>query len=141
MARAAAMGLPASLENLGAAIDADIQKDKDGHRLMLKMCKPRADGGWQEKPEDLERLFEYCANDVAVERQLERRLAVAVGERRRIRFLADRFEAIDVDVGGGKLRILVFDALCGYQAARMVARGADGQPVPGAAAFVAGVVL
>ncbi len=69
MSRAVAMGLPASLDSLGAALRCDITKDKDGHRLMLQMCKPRdvaADGTitWWEDEERLERLGAYCERDV-----------------------------------------------------------------------------
>lgn len=41
MARALAMGLPGSLEMAGFALGAKIQKDKDGHALMMRMCRPR----------------------------------------------------------------------------------------------------
>lgn len=40
-ARGVAAGLPASLEALGSAVRAPITKDKDGHRVMMKLCKPK----------------------------------------------------------------------------------------------------
>lgn len=40
-AKAAAHALPRDLERAGAALGLAIQKDKMGHSLMLKMCKPR----------------------------------------------------------------------------------------------------
>lgn len=44
MARGLALGLPASLDQLGKALRTPIQKDKDGHALMMRMCKPRRMG-------------------------------------------------------------------------------------------------
>ena len=82
MVMAYSLGLPGALENVAPAIGLKIEKDKVGHRLMLAMCKPRVakkgDVGpgpfWRDSPEDRTRLYEYCLNDVAVERQLEKRL-------------------------------------------------------------------
>lgn len=71
-ARGSAMGLPASLDTLGRALELDFKKDKAGHALMMKMCKPRAvspDGAiiWHEEPEQLDRLAAYCDQDVLTE--------------------------------------------------------------------------
>jgi hypothetical protein len=102
MARAAAMGLPASLENLGAAIDADIQKDKDGHRLMLKMCKPKTLDPltWHEDPADVERLQAYCDVDVGAECAIDARLPPLSERERRVweldQRINDRGVAIDL---------------------------------------------
>lgn len=41
-AKAAAFALPRSLEGAGAALGLPIQKDADGKKIMLKLCKPRA---------------------------------------------------------------------------------------------------
>lgn len=87
LARALAVGLPASLDMLGAALKAPIQKDKEGHRLMLQMCKPRkvhADGRieWWDDEERLERLGAYCDRDVETEMGVDNRLpALSVRER------------------------------------------------------------
>lgn len=40
-AKAAYHALPRSLEKAGSALGLDVAKDQDGHRLMLRMCKPR----------------------------------------------------------------------------------------------------
>jgi DNA polymerase bacteriophage-type len=66
---AAAMALPRNLEDLGAALGLGVQKDKDGHRLMLQMSKPRKvekDGSltWWEDAERIDRLHAYCDRDV-----------------------------------------------------------------------------
>jgi DNA polymerase len=77
MSRCAALSIPQGLEQAGMALKAKIQKDKVGHRLMMKMCKPRSiseDGRitWWESAEDLEKLGEYCAQDVESEAELDR---------------------------------------------------------------------
>lgn len=68
-ARAASWCLPRTLEGAAAALGLPVLKDKDGHALMLKMCKPRKPRKgeptdrtlWHETPEQLERLAAYCA--------------------------------------------------------------------------------
>ena len=75
MARAAALALPQALDSLTVALKTKSMKDMEGHKLMMKMCRPRmrefVDGKavlhWHDTPEQLERLMEYCANDVAAE--------------------------------------------------------------------------
>jgi DNA polymerase len=95
-ARGQAMGLPASLEALGAAVKADVQKDKEGHRLMLRMCKPKSidDSGhvtWHEKPEDVARLQDYCDLDVLSECSVDARVPRLSDRERRIWLLNQRF--------------------------------------------------
>jgi len=76
MAAAAYWGLPLSLDQAAPAAGIGVQKDKEGHALMMRMCRPRsidpltgAVTWWHETdPEKVERLAEYCANDVVVER-------------------------------------------------------------------------
>ncbi len=71
-AKAAALSLPRKLDQLGPALDLPVVKDKEGHRLMLKMSKPRRPtkndkSEWHEKFDEFERLFEYCETDVITE--------------------------------------------------------------------------
>lgn len=75
MARAYAMALPGSLEGALGALGTGAKKDKVGHALMLRMCRPRsvADDGtitWWTDPEKIERLIAYCKTDVVGERAL-----------------------------------------------------------------------
>lgn len=79
MARALAVGLPADLETVGRVLKLPLQKDKAGHRLMLKMCKPKKVSAdetieWHDDPADLERLAAYCDRDVEAESALDARL-------------------------------------------------------------------
>lgn len=76
MAAAAYWGLPLSLDMAGEAVGLppEFRKDKDGHKLMMQMNKPRKrypDGrfAWWDKdePERLDRLEAYCDQDVVVE--------------------------------------------------------------------------
>jgi len=71
MARGLAVALPGSLDMLAQALKLPVQKDKDGQRLMMQMCKPRRveDGQpiWWDDPEKIERLGLYCDRDVETE--------------------------------------------------------------------------
>lgn len=85
---AAMHSLPRKLEIVCRVLDLPIQKDDEGHKLMLKMCKPRtprkaekeADPTWASKvwyhetPADLLRQAQYCARDVEAEECLSDRL-------------------------------------------------------------------
>lgn len=73
-AKAAMHALPRRLEDACKALGLPIQKDMDGHKLMMKMCKPRKDGTWHETPEQIARLCEYCKQDVLAEEALSNAL-------------------------------------------------------------------
>lgn len=88
-AMAYAMAIPASLERAAAAVGIKQQKDMAGHRLMLQMCAPRSiapDGAitWWDEPDKLARLYEYCKQDVEVERELHKRLVPLSKKERRV---------------------------------------------------------
>lgn len=79
MAMAYAMSLPGSLEGCAAALGIHERKDLEGGRVMLQLSKPReirADGSivWWDDFERLQRLGEYCRQDVVVERAAGRRM-------------------------------------------------------------------
>lgn len=70
MARAVA--IPGKLETAAAALALGVQKDMEGHRLMMKMSKPRKPtknnpAVWHAKVSQLKRLMEYCKADVETE--------------------------------------------------------------------------
>lgn len=85
-ARAAIMALPRDLDGVTKALDMDHKKDDVGHKLMLKMSKPRkarkatkTRAGedpdliyWHDSVEDNERQGEYCGRDVEAERGLDK---------------------------------------------------------------------
>ncbi len=78
-ALAAAHALPRALDKAALALDLSEKKDMEGKRTMLKMCKPRKatknnKAKWHEKEEDFQKLYDYCINDVEVERAIENKL-------------------------------------------------------------------
>jgi DNA polymerase bacteriophage-type len=90
MAMSLAAALPGALENVAAALNLPHRKDIEGHHLMLRMCKPlyvEVDTGkpvWLEGAEHIERLCQYCACDVDVERALFERLPPLSDEEQRV---------------------------------------------------------
>jgi DNA polymerase len=78
-AMAYAMAIPGSLDGCSAALGIDQRKDLSGKRLMLQLSAPKeiTPGGkiiWWEEPEQLEKLYEYCRQDVRVERAVGHRM-------------------------------------------------------------------
>jgi len=77
-----AHGLPAKLSLVADALELGNRKDAAGERLMHQTSKPRkARKGedptsvyWFEDADRLQRLYEYCQQDVEVERELYNRL-------------------------------------------------------------------
>ncbi len=87
MAMAYAMALPGALDNAAAAVGIQVRKDQSGYRLMMQMCRPKQISPpghnhpqqperivWWDEPAKLQALYEYCKQDVRVERELEKRL-------------------------------------------------------------------
>lgn len=80
-------GMPGALERAAPAAGLNVRKNMDGHRVMMKHCKPRKprkgedpDGVfWHEDPNERAILFDYCDEDVDVEIALGRRLPPANG--------------------------------------------------------------
>jgi DNA polymerase len=88
-ARAACFGLPRTLAGAGKALGLAAQKDAEGHRLMLQMCRPRRidpGGGivWWEDADRVARLAAYCRDDVVVERLVDRALPALPDQERRL---------------------------------------------------------
>lgn len=94
MARAAVQSLPLDLDRLGRALALGVQKDKEGHRLMLSMCKPRkprkgeAPGiYWHFDGGKLARLTAYCVLDVQTEIEADHALRPLQDQERPVWFL------------------------------------------------------
>jgi len=88
-AQAAALSIPRSLEGASLALGLRHQKDVEGRKLMLKMCKPRRPSRenpsrWHETPEDIERLMDYCKKDVEAETELFLKLPRLTPQERKI---------------------------------------------------------
>ncbi len=84
-AMAAAMALPRALDDLGAALALDVQKDKKGKALIQKFSKPRRprkgedpDGIYWNEPEDFPEEFDefadYCETDIITEAEADHRM-------------------------------------------------------------------
>ena len=69
-AEALAMALPASLDGAAKALKLPIQKDMDGHKLMMKYAKPKPDGTlwtYWDDPIGFDYYYGYCLNDTDTE--------------------------------------------------------------------------
>lgn len=115
LSRGAALSLPMSLEKLGQALNAPIQKDADGHKLMLSMCKPRSvdESGsptWREDEDSLDRLQAYCDQDVEAECAIDKLLPPLSERERRVWILDqtinDRGVQMDVRLVGRALEVV-----------------------------------
>lgn len=72
MSRCAAVAIPQSLDFAPQILGLKTLKDREGHALMLRMSRPRKinDDGtmtWWNEADRLQRLSEYCAQDVRTE--------------------------------------------------------------------------
>ena len=115
MALCGRWGLPQSLADAAKFLGLQDQKDKIGHALMLKMCKPRkvkksTKTHWWESPSDLERLAQYCRKDVDVERAIAKKLPPLEPEELAIwqwtEAVNDRGITIDLDLVDAILEII-----------------------------------
>ncbi len=88
MARALACGLPGSLFGVGLALKLPMQKDLEGKAALMKICKPKPDGTWNEDPALYETVYRYNAIDVGVERAADKQLPDLSADERKV-FEAD----------------------------------------------------
>lgn len=89
MARAAAIAHPQDLDTLAVVLNCVNKKDRAGHSLMLKMCKPRSykqDGSivWWDEPDLQDRQMAYCEQDVRVECEVDDKLPPLTDYERRV---------------------------------------------------------
>jgi DNA polymerase len=93
-ADAAAMALPRALVKCAEVLGLSQQKDTAGHRLMLQMARPRiahlTTPVWRDTPDRLERLYEYCRQDVRVERGVYHRTRRLSSNEREVYLLDQR---------------------------------------------------
>lgn len=117
MAKAAIYGLPQSLGGLAKALRLPIEKDDVGRRIMLKLTKPRTakqqakDGRvWNEDPEDLQALYDYCIRDVEVERAASKKLPDPTDRERRVWLLDQKINrrgiAVDRELCRGAIAVV-----------------------------------
>lgn len=87
MAKSLAYAYPQSLDNAAQALGSQHQKSKTGKAVMLKLCKPNSRGEWNEDPEDFEKLYQYCSDDVAAEREIDKLLPDLIPQEQNYWFL------------------------------------------------------
>lgn len=112
MAQAYAMGLPGALDDAAAAVGLNTRKDQSGKRLMLQLCRPREirpDGTvvWWDDDERLNRLYEYCKQDVLVERELHRRLVPLSAREREVWLLDHKINQCGVPIDAQAVRAAI----------------------------------
>jgi DNA polymerase len=83
-AMAAAMGLPRSLEDAAKVLGLEHQKDMEGHRAMLRLCKPNKHGRWNTAAGDFDLNNRYCKKDVDTERGLTKHLPPLIPQEREV---------------------------------------------------------
>ncbi len=87
MAKALARSLPRSLKEVGIAINAPVLKSDEGYRVMMKLCKPTGDGSWHENSDDMQKLYDYCIQDIEAERCIDSMLPDLTKDEQNIWFL------------------------------------------------------
>jgi DNA polymerase len=74
-----AMALPATLAGCAVALGIKERKDLEGSRLMQQMCRPKeitdfGDYIWWDSEDKIQRLIQYCQQDVEVERAIGKKM-------------------------------------------------------------------
>jgi DNA polymerase len=103
MAIAAANNIPQSLGDAAIFMDAAHQKDTRGRYLIQKLCKPNRKGVFENDPELLAELFEYCAKDVRAEMAIVQLLRPLSTNEQQIWELTQRINLIGVPVDPNEL--------------------------------------
>lgn len=96
-AKAAACDLPRSLAQAAIQLQCSKNKDSEGHQVMMKLSKPRG-GKWINKPELFDKLYQYCIQDVEVERELDIRLPDLSEQEQIVWFLDQKINATGICV-------------------------------------------
>lgn len=113
------IGIPGNLEGAGAAMKLPVQKDKEGHKLMLKLSKPKKPS--KKDPSTrimdatlLDRLAEYCVRDVDTEVELFLRLPALHPKEREFWCLNQRMNfrgfAVDRELVKGALKLIALES-------------------------------
>lgn len=65
---------PRSLDKAGEVLKIKHAKDKEGHKVMMKLTKPNNKGVFIEDPALFEKLYTYCIRDVVSEMEVDEKL-------------------------------------------------------------------
>ena len=104
MAIAAASNIPQGLDDAGTFMDAAHKKDPIGAKLIQKLCKPNRKGEFENDPELLAQLYEYCKQDVRTEMSIVASLRALSADEQRIWELTQRINLRGVPVNPKELQ-------------------------------------
>ena len=102
-ARALQFSLPTSLEDVGQALGMDIQKDKEGHKVMMQMCKPRKPSKknpsvWWDDDERYTKLLAYCVQDVNTTYAIRKKLVALTKAKNSFVKRVSKFKSNELEV-------------------------------------------
>lgn len=108
MAIAAANNIPQSLEDAAQFIDGNQLKDPIGKRLIQKLSKPKKDGTFNEDPELLDQMYEYCKQDVRTEMEVVKHLRGLSSSEQAVWVLTQKINEVGVPVDPQELKNAIF---------------------------------
>jgi DNA polymerase len=108
MAIAAANNIPQALDDAAQFIDGEHLKDPIGKRLIQKLSKPKKDGTFNEDPELLEQMYEYCKQDVRTEMEVVKNLRPLSASEQAVWVLTQKINEAGVPVDPDELRNAIF---------------------------------
>lgn len=123
MSMANAMGLPGSLDHAASAAGLNVEKDKNGYRIMMMLCKPNREGRLLKRadaPDKFQALDDYCIQDVKIEMALSKRLAPLLPYERKIWLLDQKinYRGVGVDIKSAQ----ILDKFVDEEQARLLER-------------------
>ena len=107
MAIAAANNIPQGLDDAGTFLNSEYKKDPIGKRLLQKLSKPHK-GEFNNDPELLNQLYEYCRQDVKTEMSIGRILRALDASEQKVWELTQRINIRGVPVDSEELKNAVF---------------------------------
>jgi len=107
MAIAAANNVPQSLDEAGNFMDSEHKKDAVGKRLIQKLSRPTSKGVFNNDPELMRELFDYCAQDVRTEMSIVANLRPLSDLEQQVWELTQRINLRGVPVAPEELRSAV----------------------------------
>ena len=108
-AQAAHANLPRALDKVGPALGVSEQKDKEGHKIMLKTCK-LVRGKRNTDPEVLEKVYSYCQQDVRAEIAIETKMPALPKKEKQLELITSRINRrgmpVDTEMAKGACEIV-----------------------------------
>jgi DNA polymerase len=104
MAIAAANNVPQALGDCSIFLNSEYKKDPIGQKLIQKLCKPNTKGVYNNDPELLSQLYDYCIRDVQTEMGIAKQLRSLSGSEQAIWELTQRINIRGVPVDPEELQ-------------------------------------